>query len=49
MKIRKAVYSDLKDLLDIYNYEVEHGVATLDLNPKTLESKDDKAPNNISS
>ena len=36
MKIRKAEYHDLEALLDIYNYEVEHGVATLDLNLKTL-------------
>ncbi|MCM1044524.1 MAG: GNAT family N-acetyltransferase [Candidatus Gastranaerophilales bacterium] len=28
---------DIESLLAIYNYEVEHGVATLDLNPKTLE------------
>lgn len=34
--IRRAEYGDLQALLDIYNYEVEHGVATLDLNPKTL-------------
>ena len=37
MIIRKAEISDLKELLNIYNYEVEHGVATLDLEPKTLE------------
>ena len=36
MKIRKAKGADLEDLLAIYNYEVEHGVATLDLQPKTL-------------
>ncbi len=36
MIIRKAEISDLKELLDIYNYEVEHGVATLDLKAKTL-------------
>ena len=28
--IRKSVESDLPALLDIYNHEVEHGVATFD-------------------
>ena len=37
MKIRKAEQKDLQELLDIYNYEVLNGVATLDLEPKTLE------------
>ncbi len=37
MKIRKAVQEDLKELLDIYNYEVVNGVATLDLVPRTIE------------
>lgn len=37
MKIRKAVQDDLKELLDIYNYEVVNGVATLDLVPRTIE------------
>ncbi len=37
MNIRKAQAADLQELLDIYNYEVEHGVATLDLQLKTLE------------
>ena len=37
MEIRKAVQKDLQELLDIYNYEVLNGVATLDLEPKTLE------------
>lgn len=36
MYIRKAEQRDLCRLLDIYNYEVAHGVATLDLAPKTL-------------
>ncbi len=36
LKIRKAERRDLQALLDIYNYEVEHGVATLDLQPKDL-------------
>ena len=35
MTIRPARESDLPELLAIYNYEVEHGVATLDLNPRT--------------
>lgn len=37
MIIRKAILSDVSALLDIYNYEVIHGVATLDLQPKSLE------------
>lgn len=37
MKIRKAEHRDLQVLLDIYNYEVEHGVATLDLQPKDMQ------------
>ena len=37
MKIRKAEYGDLQNLLDIYNYEVEYGVATLDLNLKQMD------------
>lgn len=39
MKIRKAELSDLPELLEIYNYEVAHGVATLDLAPRTLEER----------
>ena len=35
MIIRKAERKDLPALLEIYNYEVLHGVATLDLSPKT--------------
>ena len=35
--IRKAERKDLAALLNIYNYEVEHGVATFDLNPKSME------------
>ena len=35
--IRKAEIKDIAPMLEIYNYEVEHGVATLDLHPKTLE------------
>ena len=36
MITRKAKGTDLEELLAIYNYEVENGVATLDLRPKTL-------------
>lgn len=36
MIIRRAEESDLQELLDIYNYEVKNGVATLDLQPKDL-------------
>lgn len=34
--IRKAEQKDLEALLAIYNYEVQNGVATLDLRPKSL-------------
>lgn len=37
MLIRKAELEDLKDLLEIYNYEVVYGISTLDIHPKTLE------------
>ena len=37
MLIRKACESDIQALLDIYNYEVENGVATLDIQPKSME------------
>lgn len=37
MIIRKAVLDDLEELLDIYNYEVEHDISTLDIHPRTLE------------
>ncbi len=36
MIIRKPTRQDIPALLDIYNYEVENGVATLDINKKTL-------------
>ncbi len=39
MNLRTAVQADLPALLDIYNYEVVNGVATLDLAPKTLEDR----------
>ncbi|WP_394524781.1 GNAT family N-acetyltransferase [Lacrimispora sp. JR3] len=37
MIIRTAEEKDVPQLLDIYNYEVEHGCATFDLTPKTME------------
>lgn len=37
MLIRKAELKDLKDILEIYNYEVVYGISTLDIHPKTLE------------
>ncbi len=37
MIIRTAEEKDMPELLNIYNYEVEHGLATFDLNPKTME------------
>ena len=39
MRIRRAEQKDLPELLDIYNYEVVHGVATLDLTPRTLAQR----------
>lgn len=36
MVIREARIKDLEQILEIYNYEVVNGVATLDLKPKTL-------------
>lgn len=36
MTIRPAEKRDIPALLEIYNYEVEHGAATLDLHPRTL-------------
>ncbi len=36
MIIRKPTRQDIPALLEIYNYEVENGVATLDINNKTL-------------
>lgn len=37
VNIRRAAAEDLEELLEIYNYEVEHGIATLDLSPRTFE------------
>lgn len=39
MKIRKAEVQDMPELLNIYNYEVEYGTATFDLNTKTMEER----------
>lgn len=39
VEIRTAKREDLQEMLDIYNYEVVNGVATLDLEPKTLEER----------
>ncbi len=36
MIIRKPVPQEIPAMLDIYNYEVENGVATLDIDKKTL-------------
>ncbi len=36
MEIRRAEYADLPALRGIYNHEVTHGVATLDLREKSL-------------
>lgn len=40
MIIRTARPEDLEELLAIYNYEVEYGTATFDLNPKTMEERE---------
>lgn len=37
VNIRRAAAEDLEELLEIYNYEVEQGIATLDLRPRTFE------------
>lgn len=39
MIIRTAEEKDMPELLDIYNYEVEHGFATFDVTPKTMEER----------
>ena len=36
MIIRKAEFADIHQLLEIYNYEVINGTATLDLEPRTF-------------
>jgi len=37
MLIRKAVREDIQAMLDIYNYEVEYGTATMDIYPRSYE------------
>ena len=37
LTIRPTESADLPALLDIYNYEVQNGFATFDLNPKSLD------------
>ena len=39
MNIRTAEEKDMQQLLDIYNYEAEHGFATFDFTPKTMEER----------
>lgn len=39
MNIRMATDSDLDALTEIYNYEVLHGVATLDIHPRSREDR----------
>lgn len=39
MEIRIAQEGDVPYLLDIYNYEVLHGEATFDINPRTLSER----------
>lgn len=39
MVIRTADRKDMEALLSIYNYEVENGVATFDLHPRTMEER----------
>ncbi len=39
MTVRKAKGIDLEALLDIYNYEVENGVATFDIQLKSIEER----------
>lgn len=40
MLIRAARRSDLPELLAIYNYEVEYGISTFDLSPKSMEERE---------
>lgn len=39
INIRAATEADLPQLQAIYNEEVEHGISTLDLHPRTLEDR----------
>jgi len=37
--VRKATEADVRAITDIYNYEILHGIATFDIEPKTLEDR----------
>lgn len=37
IRIRPGIRADIPVLLEIYNYEVLHGMATLDIHPRTME------------
>lgn len=37
IRIRPGIRADIPVLLEIYNYEVLHGTATLDIHPRTME------------
>src|SRR5438128_8099795 len=37
--VRDATKADVPTILDIYNYEVLHGTATFDIEPKTLADR----------
>ncbi len=37
--VRPATESDVPAILEIYNYEVRHGTATFDIEPKTLQER----------
>lgn len=39
MQIRTAAELDVAYLRDIYNYEVEHGTATFDIDPRSMEDR----------
>jgi len=39
VKIREASLKDLKGITEIYNHEINHGVATFDTEPKTVEEQ----------
>lgn len=39
LTIRRAVLNDLSAMTEIYNYEVINGVATFDLEPKSVEER----------
>ena len=39
MVVRTALLKDLTEILNIYNYEVENGISTLDLHKKTYDEQ----------